>query len=73
MNYNSIWDEPTPADDLLRGAKEIGEFIGETDRQVYYLIEHYYLPVGKVGGSLMASKRRLREFYAEVTQLNDLV
>ena len=28
---------PTLADDLLRGAKEIGNYLGKTEREIYHL------------------------------------
>jgi len=62
-------DENSLAGDLLRGAKPIGDFIGEPDqRRVYYIAEKGYLPIGKEGALLVASKRALRAHYDRLTQ-----
>jgi hypothetical protein len=55
-------------DDILRGAKEIGRFIDEPPKRVFYLIARGYLPVGRIGTCLTASKTVLREHYAKVTR-----
>ncbi|MGH7038368.1 MAG: hypothetical protein ACREE1_09565 [Stellaceae bacterium] len=55
------------ADDLIRGAVAIGEFIGETPRRVFYLAERKLIPCGKQGATLIGSKRALREHYARLT------
>lgn len=59
--------EPTLKDDLITGATEIGLFIGEDPRTVYALAARKALPIGKLGGKLKASKRRLRKAYDEIT------
>jgi hypothetical protein len=57
------------AADLLRGAKAIGDFIGEPNtKRVFYLVERGYLPVGREGSMLTASKRVLSKHYAKVTR-----
>jgi len=60
-------DESSLANDILRGAKAIADFIGETEKRTRYLAERAVIPVGKEGGILIASKRRLRERYERLT------
>jgi hypothetical protein len=48
----------------LRGSKAIAEFTGETERRFFYAAERGLLPIGKMGSTLFASKRKLREHYA---------
>jgi hypothetical protein len=55
------------ADDLLKGVKAIGRFIGEDDRRTYYLCERGLIPVGKEGATWIASKRALLGHYARIT------
>jgi hypothetical protein len=55
------------ADDALRGARKIGDFLGLTTHQVYHEAEAGRIPVGKSGGLLIASKQRLREHHAAIT------
>jgi hypothetical protein len=52
------------ADDLLRGAVQIGAHIGETEQRVYYVTETKLIPVGKLGTQLVAGKRVLNAFFA---------
>lgn len=59
--------QPSPADDLLNGVKAISGFIGEPVRRTNYLLETNRLPAGKIGARWVASKTRLRQFYAELT------
>jgi hypothetical protein len=65
--------EPTPvpqplADDLLRGADEIAEFIfgerGKARRKVYYLAESSHLPVFRLGSLLCARRSVLLRWIA---------
>jgi hypothetical protein len=46
-------------DDLLTGAREIGEFLGWPERKVYHAASRGYLPVGYVGPILIARKSEL--------------
>jgi hypothetical protein len=55
------------ADDLLRGIKRIAEFIGETESRTNYLGRRKLIPIGKIGRSWIASKRRLRKHYADLS------
>jgi hypothetical protein len=57
-------DQPL-ADDLLHGAKEIGEFIGLSERQVFHHAERGHLPVTRIGRLLVGSKSRLRRHLAQ--------
>ena len=47
------------ADDLLFGARAIGEEIGESEDVVYYLKKTGALPIGKMGKTLIASRSGL--------------
>ena len=49
-----------PADDLLHGAGEIPTFYDEPLRRVRYWIEADLIPVGRLGGRIVASKTVLR-------------
>ena len=51
------------ASDLLRGAKAIGDFIGEDEREAFYKLEKGYIPATKEGRLWVASKTRLAAFY----------
>jgi hypothetical protein len=55
------------ADDLLRGARAIGEFINVDEKTVYYLAEKRLIPCGRQGRTLISSKRLLREHYDTLT------
>ena len=59
---------PTLADDLLSGVNAIAEFIGESRRRTYYLLEGRRLPAGKLGDRWIASRRVLRRHYARLTE-----
>jgi hypothetical protein len=48
------------ADDLLVGARAIGEEIGESVDVVYYLHRTGKLPIGKLGKILIATRSGLR-------------
>jgi hypothetical protein len=61
-------DENALAADLLRGAKAIGSFIGESEKRVFYLAERGHLPVGRIGATLVASKKALRAHFEQLTQ-----
>jgi hypothetical protein len=51
---------PRLADDLLIGAKLIGEYIGTKNTgQIYYLAKTGQWPIGRIGKTLIASKRQL--------------
>jgi hypothetical protein len=60
--------ENSLAGDRLRGAKAIGDFIGESEKRVYYLAERGYLPLGKIGATLIASKTALRAHHERLTR-----
>jgi hypothetical protein len=53
--------------DLLRGIKAIAQFLGESERRCYYLVERGLIPCGKEGASLVASRAALRAHYARIT------
>ena len=69
MNQITEAEYPTPelADDLLRGADEIAEFIfGKRGgrRKVYYLAETSHLPVFRLGAVLCARRSVLLRWIA---------
>lgn len=47
------------ADDLLRGAREIGDYIGLSEDAVYHAHRMKKLPIGKFGKELIAFKSKL--------------
>jgi hypothetical protein len=53
-------------DDLLIGAKTIGDFFGLTARQVYHLKAAGKLPLFDFGGHIAGRKSRLREYVLEL-------
>jgi len=55
------------ADDILYGAGEIAEFLGVTEMQVYHLARKKRIPVGKLGKTLVASKRALKRAIGSLT------
>jgi hypothetical protein len=55
------------ANDLLRGARAIADFIGQTLRQTHHKLEKGIIPAGKDGGQWIASRSKLRQHYAKLT------
>jgi hypothetical protein len=55
-------------DDRLRGVSKIAEFLGESRRRTYYLLEKALIPAGKEGEQWIASRQALREFHTRVTR-----
>jgi hypothetical protein len=53
--------------DLLKGVPQIAEFIDESERRTYYLLERGYLPAGKMGATWIASKQALRAHFSRIT------
>jgi hypothetical protein len=57
-------DDDTLASDLLRGALQIGRFVGdENERQTYHALESGHYPAKKIGGVWFGSKRVLTEHF----------
>jgi hypothetical protein len=56
------------ADDRLSGAPEIAAFLGQTERQVRYLLDKRIIPHTRHGRLYVASRRRLREWWEETTR-----
>lgn len=54
------------ADDLLRGARQIGEELGLNPAQVFYLHKHRLLPTFVVGSTIYVRRTALREHYASL-------
>jgi len=55
------------ADDILYGAAEIARFIGVSEMQVYHLARKKRIPVGKLGKTLVASRRALKRALTQLT------
>jgi hypothetical protein len=60
-------DSEKLGNDILSGVPEIAAFIGETVRRTYYLLEKGLIPAGKLGSVWVASKRKLRGHYDDLT------
>jgi hypothetical protein len=56
------------ADDLIRGAKQIGEELGLSPAQVFYLHKHRLLPTFLVGTTIHVRRTKLREHYAKLEE-----
>jgi hypothetical protein len=54
--------------DLLVGAKAIAAFTGLPARKVYWFAETQKIPTGRLGSVLIASKKALREHFAQLTR-----
>ena len=52
------------ANDILRGAAKIGEYLGLTTRQVFYEVEKGDLPIFKDGATVTAFRSEIRAYYA---------
>lgn len=50
-------------DDVLDGAKAIGDFLGLTDRQVFHAVERGHLPVVRLGTKIMARRSTLLRWF----------
>jgi hypothetical protein len=57
----------TVAEDMLHGADEIAVFLGVSRAQVYHFARLKRLPIGKLGFTLIASKRTLQRAWAKLT------
>ena len=61
--------DPVPlADDLLRGCAKIAQFLGESERRTFYLLQTGQIPAGKVGAVWIASKSALRSHFWRLTR-----
>jgi hypothetical protein len=47
-------------DDLLWGAKALGQFLGCSERKIFYYKEKKILPLGTIGSQIFGFKSRLR-------------
>ena len=55
------------ADDILRGVKNIADFIGDDERSTNHKLAKGNLPGGKEASQWIASKTVLRNHYAKIT------
>ncbi len=55
------------ADDILKGAGEIGKFINENERRTRYIIEKKQIPAFKIGNQIRARKSELKKRYRAQT------
>jgi hypothetical protein len=67
MNISNT-ESDSLANDRLRGAKAIADFLGESEKRIYYLVGRGYLKIGHLGSTLIASKQTLREQYERITR-----
>jgi hypothetical protein len=67
MTAEKHGDTATLAEDLLRGVPKIANYIGESVRRTYYLLNEGYIPAGKEGAFWVAQKSRLRAHYSSIT------
>ena len=51
-------------DDTLYGAREIANFLGCTQRKVFYYKEKKLVPLGCIGSQIIGSKSALRQHFA---------
>jgi hypothetical protein len=56
-------DETPLADDLLPGARAIATFLGLRERQARHQIDRGVIPVRRIGGLIVASKKVLRRCF----------
>ena len=71
MNSSRVHDVPPTqslANDLMKGAEEIGKFIGESTRCTYYLLEKGELPAFKQGGVWRGRKTTFLAHYTKLEQ-----
>ena len=59
------------ADDILKGAERIGDYIDEPPRRVFYLAERSLIPVFKIGNLLHARKSELDKRYSAESATED--
>lgn len=64
---SSLQPSEQVANDALYGAEQIAEFLGVTEQAVYYLAHKKRIPVGKLGRTLIASRRTLKQALAQIT------
>lgn len=63
-NNGTTTEEKTdPMDDLLRGAKAIGEFIKKKPGATNYALVKGWVPAFKEGAMWISSKSRIRQHY----------
>lgn len=55
------------AEDRLRGVPAIAQFLGESERRTYYLLEKRIIPAGKEGSIYICSKKALTADYNKRT------
>ena len=68
-------EDDSPGHDRLEGASAIAQYYyGNTEhksvKRIYYAAEAKTLPIGKQGTKLIASKRKLREHYSKLTDID---
>ena len=54
------------SDDVLKGAKAIAEFMGDSQRRVFYMLERGDLPAFKLAGRWTARKSTLLAHFARL-------
>jgi hypothetical protein len=54
-------------EDKLSGVGQISDFLGESPRRTYYLLEKGLIHAGKLGNLWVGSKRKIRKKYNDLT------
>lgn len=54
---------PSLAEDILRGAKAIGDFIGLDARRTFYGLQNGFIPASKEGATWVSTRSRLESHY----------
>ena len=52
------------ANDVLKGAKEIGDYIGEPARRVFHLVNAGHIPTFRIGATIHARKSELERHFS---------
>jgi len=60
--------KPDPQDKLIVGAKNIGEFLGLTERQAFHRLSSGKLPGDKLGDQWVSTANRLNGYMASIGQ-----
>jgi len=52
--------------DLIWGVSALARELGKTERQAFHLVETKQIPVGKIGGRIVASRAKLRAHFEAI-------
>ena len=68
MSKSTIKHSQTIGEDLIRGASNISEELGEPLRRIYYLLESGQLPAWKMGSRWYLRRSALLEHFQRLEQ-----